>query len=383
MRVVHVITGTEVGGAERALQRLLGAWGASFENIVVGLAADGPIADAIRGLGVTVHSLGLERGGRAPLRAAAALARLLRQLAPDLVQGWMYHGNLAAFAAAALAGMPGRVLWNIRNSPRFHERMSASERFSLRWCRLFSSWPAATLYNSEAIRAEHAAIGFADRQSVVIHNGIPLAEFACTGIDSAKNRAAFGFGTEDVVIAYLARAVPIKNHAGFFEAAAAAHGARPRARFLVAGSGAMLDNPLIGEPVRRLGLAVTCLGRRDDVAGILAAVDIAASASFREGFPTALAEAMASGRPCVATDAGGTAMLIGGNGIVVPVGDSAALVRAMVAMIDEGASGRAAIGEAARRSVAERFALDAVAGQYRALYANIVAGRGASTVPRV
>src|SRR3954447_25274559 len=99
MRVMHVITGLSTGGAETMLLKLLSAASGSMEHVVVSLGDEGTIGPRIAALGVPVHCLGLKRNAPNPIRALSILP-LARRIGPQLIQGWMYHGNLMASMAA-------------------------------------------------------------------------------------------------------------------------------------------------------------------------------------------------------------------------------------------------------------------------------------------
>ena len=103
MRVVHVITGLAVGGAEAMLVKLLARMDRKrFDPVVVSLMSGGPNRDVIAELGIPIHELGMRPGLPDPI-VLSRLACLARRLRPDLIQGWMYHGNLAALWARAWA----------------------------------------------------------------------------------------------------------------------------------------------------------------------------------------------------------------------------------------------------------------------------------------
>jgi glycosyltransferase involved in cell wall biosynthesis len=135
-------------------------------------------------------------------------------------------------------------------------------------------------------------------------------------------------------------------------------------------------NGVLVEQADALGISGRChlLGPRRDVARIHASLDVAVSSSISEAFPLAVGEAMACGVPCVATDVGDSALMIGETGRVVPPGDAAALAAAIRDVLALKPGERVKLGEAARRSVCERFDLGAVARRYERLYEQ-VAGR--------
>jgi glycosyltransferase involved in cell wall biosynthesis len=107
---------------------------------------------------------------------------------------------------------------------------------------------------------------------------------------------------------------------------------------------------------------------------LAAALDLLASPSLGEGFPNVVAEAMACGVPCVVSDAGDSAALVGATGRIVPPGDPDALAAACQELITAGAARRQKMGAAARRRVAERYSLAATVAAYQELYQAIVPG---------
>jgi glycosyltransferase involved in cell wall biosynthesis len=129
----------------------------------------------------------------------------------------------------------------------------------------------------------------------------------------------------------------------------------------------------------------TLAGARLDVANWLAGIDIIAMASsWGEGFPNILGEAMSCGIPCVATDVGDAARVVGQTGLVVPPGDAAAMARALDRLVRMGATGRDLLGSAARRRIREHYSLARIAGEYADLYLRHAGmpGRGEPAVAR-
>nr|MDA3875823.1 glycosyltransferase [Halothiobacillus sp.] len=147
MKLLHIITGLSTGGAERALYNVLaGGLAQSGKSVVLSLRDKGAYGQKIRDLGVPVYTLGMQRGVPGPL-AVMRLRRLVRSLRPAIVQGWMYHGNLAAWLAQRMA--PGRLplAWNIRHSLYGLSGEKRATRQVIRANRWLSGAPDALLYN--------------------------------------------------------------------------------------------------------------------------------------------------------------------------------------------------------------------------------------------
>lgn len=192
----------------------------------------------------------------------------------------------------------------------------------------------------------------------VVPNGIDTAAFAFDADGRRTRRAEWGVADDTLVIGIVARLDPMKDHATFLHAAARLREAHPSATFVVVGDGDAAWSEALHELAGELGLGgqVRWLGAREDLPAIYSALDISCSSSaFGEGFSNAVAEAMACETPCVVTDCGDSAIIVGNTGGVVPPRDPVALAAALDAM---SRSDLAAQGRAARARIEEHFSLD-------------------------
>ena len=123
------------------------------------------------------------------------------------------------------------------------------------------------------------------------------------------------------------------------------------------------------------------LGPRDDVPRIFAGIDIAATSSAHEAFPVVVGEAMGCGTPCVVTNVGDSAMIVGPTGLVVPPGNSDALAHSLRKLIQMGPEARRSLGTAARQRVEQRFRLTEVVNRYQRIYESVVAPRSLALFP--
>ncbi|MCK9241490.1 glycosyltransferase, partial [Desulfocurvus sp.] len=331
IRVLHLITGLNTGGAEMMLTKLVaGMDPAGFEPHVVTLLGEGPLAARVRAAGASVESLGLARGRVAP-SAVWRLTRLLRRVRPDVVQTWLYHADLLGLVAARLARV-GRVVWNLRCSNMDFAHSGRLTRYTVAACARLSSLPDAVVANSRVAVDVHRALGYRPRRVEVIPNGFDMHRFAPDPAARGSVRAELGVAPGAPLVGMVARFDPQKDHATFLRAARAVADARPDAQFVLLGDGVQADNPEMAALVRAAapGLRPHLLGRRDDVARLAAALDVAVlSSAYGEGFPNVVGEAMACGVPCVVTDTGDSAAVVGGTGRVVPPRDAPALADAV------------------------------------------------------
>ena len=343
---------------------------------VISLRGAGTIGPRIEKLGIHVSAVGFGRG----IRSVGAPSRLRREVAaasPDLLQGWMYHGNLAALLARPRSHPP--VIWNIRQSltDLTHERLVTA--LVIRAGAHLSRRVSKIIYNSHASARQHEAFGFDPGRTVVIPNGFDLSQFK--PLPEARNilRARLGVASETILVGQVARFHRMKNHFGFLRAAAIVAAAAPGTAFVLAGKGVDSGNRELMQTVASLGLhgRVHLLGSVDDVPTLMAGLDVLCSPStWGEGFPNVLGEALASGVPCVTTDVGDSSLIIGAAGIVVPPGDEAALAAALVELTSAPPEVRGAMGREGRNRVTQKFTIRAIGGQYADLYEAVLAERG-------
>jgi len=372
MKVLHVITGLEGGGAERQLVYLLrGSTGTQIQHEVVSLLDGGVYGRDVRATGAKLHTLNLARSRFSP-SALFRLASLIQRSRPDIVQTWLYHADLIGLLAARLAG-GAPVVWTLRSSQLELHHYSKLTGLTIRALSRLSRWPAAILSNSTAGMNAHLAIGYRPKWAQVIPNGIDTNTFRPSESAREQVRAELGIGADTPLIGCIARCDPMKDHLNVFSALGRV-GAD--ARLLLAGKGTEPGNHNLTAQIRMGGLGpeqVIRLGDRRDTHRIIAALDILVLGSaFGEGFPNALGEAMACGVPCVSTDVGDNAAIIGGCGGVAPPRDPQALAEAMSRLLALSLDERRALGSRARERIQKNYALSAMVRRYSEVYALLV-----------
>jgi|Deesub1362A_J573_1020465.scaffolds.fasta_scaffold01015_13 glycosyltransferase involved in cell wall biosynthesis len=374
LRVVHLISGLEIGGAEMMLYRLLATMDRSeFSSQVVSLTDIGPVGEMISALGIPVWAVRMGRGIPNPL-ATIKLSRWLRRKRPHVIQTWMYHADLVGGMAALLAGgVP--VAWGIHHSnldPRWNKRMTI---WTASVCaKLSKRLPDKIVCCSQAARRVHTCLGYAEEKMVVIPNGFDLEAFKPDETARCAVRHELGIPDSALLIGMVARFHPQKDHHNFIEAAARLHQRVSDVHFLLCGEGVSSDNAKLTQWIEAAGGRENfhLLGKREDIPRLLAALDIASSSSsYGEAFPLVIGEAMACGVPCVVTDVGDSALIVGDTGIVVPPRDPSALAAAWHELIRRGEEERRRLGKAARRRIQANYSLPGIAARYERLYREI------------
>ncbi len=374
-RIIHIITGLDTGGAEMMLYKLLCTMNrARFDSVVISLNDEGMLGEPIKKLGFAVHTLGM-RSGRSSLEAVWRLWRIIRSFNPDIIQGWMYHGNLAASINLVFPGKKVPVLWNMRQSLYNLEYEKKGTVRVIKIGAALSKRTAKIIYNSRVSVQQHQALGYAASRTVVIPNGFDVQKFRPSLEARKKLLHSLQLPRQAFLIGLIARYHPMKDHANFFKAAAKLSRKTEQAQFILAGRGVEPDNPVIVEMVEKhqLGQRIHLLGERRDIPDIMAGLDVLTLSSYYgEGFPNVVGEAMACKVPCVVTDVGDSAWIIGETGKVIPPRDSEALESAWMDLIAMEPERRKQSGEAARKRVMENFSIMAVVRQYERLYDGVL-----------
>ena len=377
IKVMHVITGLSTGGAEMMLARLLSSVERNFVTpSVVSLTNMGEVGTSIEAGGVAVRALGISRRMPSP-NALYRLRSTMREFDPDVVQCWMYHADLLGGIAARSLGIP--AIWSLRQSNLSREANSMPTLLTMQLCaRLSSRVPARIVCGSEAARRAHLGIGYSGERMVVIPNGFDLSRFRPSDDDRVSVREELGLAPETMLVGLVARFDPQKDHQSFVEAAGRIHRVRPDVHFLLCGSLVTRDNTVLARWVDEAGIAPVAhlLGRRDDLPRLTTALDVAVSSSIGEGFSNTIGEAMASGVPCVVTDVGDSAAIVGESGVVVGPRDPEALAGASLRLLDMAREERARLGLEGRERIEEHFSLGAIARTYEALWSEVAACAG-------
>lgn len=376
-KLMYIISDLSIGGAEMTLVKLLAQTDrAHFDPVVVSLVDQGSLRQRIEALGIPVHTTRLQPGRPTPA-GLWRLVKLIRRIRPELVIGWMYHSCLAAEIATALSGKMVPVLWSIHYSITSlvnEKRLTAAV---IRLCGLISGLPAKIVYVSRAGQADHAPLRYQSKNSCVIPNGIDVDEFVPSTEARMSVRKDLRLPENALLIGLIGRYHPIKDHANFLNAAALISETRPETHFVLIGRDVDNQNQELMTLIRQLRLdgRVNLLGERHDTARLTAALDIFSISSYGESCPMVIGEAMACGVPCVVTDVGDAAWIVGETGLTVPPRDARALASGWNELFERGSEGRHTLGLRARERVLEHFPIQSIMSRYEDLFLSVLASK--------
>lgn len=334
MRILHIITGLNNGGAEAVLYRLVTNDNQNIHQVIA-LMDKGLYGERLTNSGIPVYALNMPKSWMT-IKGIVQLFHLMRSIKPDVVQTWMYHADLLGGIVARFAGVK-IVVWGIRG-PFDRRRTKLSTKITIYLCALFSRFiPRVIVSNSVHAAKVHVKTGYSSHKLVNIPNGYLFEQFQPDETARDMVLHEFNLKRDVVLLGMVARFDPYKDHENLFAALLAIAQRGRQAICLLVGSGMNNSNEYVVQLVRKYGIEamVKLIGPLDDIPKIMSALNLHVLSSAAESFPNVLAEAMACGTPCVTTDVGDAALIIGDTGWIVPRSDPIALADAIIGAMEE------------------------------------------------
>jgi len=371
---MHIIGSLEIGGAENMLCKLIEAADRQrIEHVVVSLLPLDVLQHRLIAAGARVLSLNMSRN-RLLLADICRLAKIIKRHKPDLVHTWMYISDIIGGLATRLAGkIP--VIFSIRHG-RFIVASTRTVVLARVTALLAHLIPARIITCSSAAGDIHRQIGYPSELIKVIPNGFVINDHTSL---QGKLRTHIGVNPAAKLIGIIGRHAPGKDYQNFITAAAVVKKQIPAAEFIMCGKGVEKSNATLLAAINAAGLddCVHLLGRQMNPAWILADLSLLVSSSASEAFANVIGEAMAGGIPCVATDVGDSAHIVGNTGIIVPPHDPEALAQGMLLMLRKPSAELKQMGVLAQERIVQMFSLPSVARCYENLYFEVANDRRA------
>jgi glycosyltransferase involved in cell wall biosynthesis len=371
--ILHVIVAVGIGGAETALLRMIQSSDpALLKHVVVSLKSHRDLMlDAFAAAGAEVIFLDL-KPSKPSISETRRFIETVRRCRPDIIQGWMVHGNLFAWIGRMFGARQAKLAWNLATIALPPEYEKFRTRLLTRAAAPLSHSVDVIISNSHAGLRDHRLMGYRARTEVVIPNGFDPELFRPDEAARREIRSALGLD-ESIVFGIVGRVHQQKGYPIFIEAARRVAAKIDNARFVLIGRGT--DDPTgeIASLIDKAGIGdrTICLGERHDVEKLLTALDVLCLSSHYEGSPNVIGEGMATALPCIATAVADTPMVLGDTGIIVQPGDAAVFYEAMVRLASMPSAARAEMGRRARNRVLENFTLAENADMYTRTYVSI------------
>lgn len=355
-----------VGGSERLAWQIAGALnrGGRYRCLLYAVEQGGPMAGMLEAEGIEYRTFSRARRIDGPL-----IARLARRFRRDCVKVVHTHHVGQLLHAGVAARLAGAKVVHTE-----HECYSLSRKRILLLLRALSTLVhVVTGVSGPVTEFLRCRVGIPAAKLGTVSNGVDIARFqTARGLD----RSVLGCAADDVVIGCIARLEPEKGHLALLKAFSRLRSGHPHVKLLVVGEGGERSRLERTAEALRLDGSIRFLGVREDIPQVMAACDLIALASIREGLPLVVLEAMAAGKPVVATAVGAVSEAVqdGSTGLLVPPDDAASLEIALKGLVTDGER-RRMMGERALTRVRSRYSFDRSAEAYRTIYDRVCGGR--------
>lgn len=378
IKILHLITGLEPGGTQMVLARLLKSMdGCRFDNVIVTMKSGGIYEERVARSGVRIRSLGMSTGGRDVFSGFKNLRNIIKEEKPALISAWMYHANIAASLSRVFCSkIP--IIWNIRHSLHDISAEEFSASVAIKIGRLISKHADAIVYNSELSAKQHGEYGYTRHSSCIIPNGYDCEEFSPHRCCRENIHQVFNIPCQSSLVAHIGRYHKMKDHENMIRAASLLKKERNDVYFILIGDNIDDRNTVLMDLIDRhcLRNSVSLIGDRCDLNRLMPSFDIVvSSSSYGEGFSNTISEAMACGVPCVVTDVGDSAAIVGDAGRVVPPRDSFALAKAIDDLLSLDSINRSALGAAARKRIIDNYSMQKMAYAFENLYRSVLSNK--------
>jgi glycosyltransferase involved in cell wall biosynthesis len=352
-----------VGGAERQWSLLIPRLRPRFEVGVLTLVGEGPFFDQLRQEDVPVVCAQMRR--RTDVRGWLRALHSSR-FRPDLVVTQSINADVVGNVIASRAGAAHLVNAHFNVGPG-----APTSRYRDLLARLVAIRADGVIAVTSAQIPRLLGLGYRPETIRIVANGVPNPTPA---EQPHAVREALAIAPDDFMVLLVATLRPEKNPDLFVRAVRQANAADPRVRGVVAGGGSELGR--VREIAGEDGV-IQALGQRQDADDLLAAADVVSLSSDAEGVPMALLEAMALGKPVVATDVGGVSEAVdhGATGLVVPAGDPDAFADALLRLAGDRERARQ-MGKRAQARYQERFGVERMVDEYARVFDEVLALSG-------
>lgn len=328
MKIIHIITGLGDGGAEHTLFKIC-KYDLNNTHIIISLTGSGKYFLLLKNFGIKVYCL---NANFFSIFKFFYLIGLLRYLKPDIVQTWLVHADFIGGIAARLAGIKN-IFWNIRYSNFEIGKAKVTTIIIIKiLAKLSYLIPELIVIVSKKAKKIYEMEGFDKKKFKLIPNGYDLSVLKPNKLPKIIYKKKIKISKKIPLIGNVARYDPKKDHSNLLNALSIIRSKNIDFYCILVGSNIDTNNIILTSEIKKLKLSkyVKLLGQKNDILKVMNVLDVyVQSSSYGEGFPNVVAESMACGTPCVATDVGDASFIIGKTGWIVPPNNSIKLAKAI------------------------------------------------------
>jgi glycosyltransferase involved in cell wall biosynthesis len=372
MKILHIITSLDIGGAEIVLSNLIKKQKVQHKSVVICIKVPGEISKQIEAYGTPVFSLGVNKNWKFFL-ALLKLIKIIKIEKPDIVNTWLYHADLIGFIASKLC-FKKYVIWNIRCSDIDIGGMNWSTSFILRINAFLSRFVSCIIVNSNNGKIWHSKRKFHPQAWEYIPNGYELSDWAINVEKTNEIRGELGFSEGSFVIGMVARYDKLKDHETFLKAMSIVLKKLPNVTIVMIGKNIDSSNTELLRVIKSCGLNsnIQLLGLQHELSKFYSSMDLLVVSSLTEGFPNVIGEAMSAGLPCLSTDVGDASLLINDAKRIVPIKNPVEMASKVIKYINSGKEEWKYVSESSKDRILKQYSLDKMIDSYYKLYKLLV-----------
>lgn len=373
MKILHIITGLERGGAETLLYQFC-KYDKEYDHIVISLSGSQDYGIMLRQIKIPLHTLNFSNS-KVNLRGLYKLYKLIKKIKPDVIQTWMVHADIIGGLVGRLAGIKN-IFWGVHHSALVEGKSKKITMLIIKINAFLSYFiPKKIIYCAENSREKQESIGFKKNNGVVIFNGYDTEIFNENFHLIKKFRDELNISDNTFLIGHVGSYSPLKDQINLIEALSILKQKHIDFKAVLVGSNLDNSNLELVSSIdkKELGDSIYLLGRRDDIPTIMNGIDLFILSSISEAFPNVLNEAMACGTPCVSTNVGDASYILGETGWIVPAKDPKALSESVSEAIIEKLSSKSLWlhrKKACRERIVENFSLVDMIQKYKDVWLN-------------
>lgn len=302
MKVLHIISGLRIGGAETQLYNLVKNYKKNNNSVKVVSFKDGPYAKKLKSIDIDVSILDIDNVINL-IRSLINFIRIVKSFQPDIIHSWMYHANIFSFFTSIFISKKIRKIWSIRCSNMKFSFFSSTKIFVF-FNYLFSYFPDVLVYNSKMGKKYHEIYGFKNKNTIIIYNGFDTKKYKKEEVNQNDFKLKHKIPPNSKIGLCIARLDNMKNYQSLIKVSQSIDNF-----FLI----------IVGRGTEKFNYEnVKGFGEKRDLKNFYNIADFfILNSSYGEGFSNVLAEAMLSGLVPIATDVGDSKLILDKYGILI------------------------------------------------------------------
>lgn len=366
-KITHLITGLNCGGAETMLYKLLRYMDQSKYDIeVISMINNGFYGEKIKKLGINVYHLNM-KPKQLNIMVFIKACKLIK--GADILQTWMYHANLFGYLIKKIVKV-NKLIWGIHHSNLDKDKNKLMTLKIVKVCAKFSKKVDIIISCSKVATKVHIDYGYFPDNIVTIPNGFEMDKFSYDKKAKKKLLNELNIISNPFIISLVGRWDVLKDHKTFFQALRLINRAKDNFIAVLCGTNINYNNKELTNLLfsKQLYNKVFLLDRRNDIPKIMSASDILVSSSSGEGFSNVIGEAMCCETPCIVTNVGDSAYIVGNTGLVIKKQDPEQLAKSILKMMNMQKYELKELGKEARNRIMENFNIIKIIKKYENLY---------------